>query len=160
RTTRRLSQLGLALAADVSSRHLSYVETGRAQPSREMVDRLADALEVPLRERNALLIAAGYAPGYQETDFEAPEMARAGRAIELILHQQEPYPAVVLSRRWDVLMSNTSAQRIFGWLRGGPPTERNVMRMVFAPNDLRPLIANWDEVAIDLLRQLHSDVAA
>ena len=106
RTARRLSQLALALDADVSSRHLSYVETGRSQPSREMVLRLADALEIPLRERNALLVAAGYAPRYFETGLAAPEMAQMRSAIDLILRHQEPYPAFVLDRHWNIRMSN------------------------------------------------------
>jgi hypothetical protein len=87
-------------------------------------------------------------------------MARARGAIELILKQQEPYPAIVLSRQWDLLMANEGATRVFGWLLGGPSPERNVMRMAFDPNGLRPYIANWDEVSQDLVRQLRSDVAA
>jgi transcriptional regulator with XRE-family HTH domain len=160
RAARRVSQLHLALAANVSSRHLSCVETGRAQPSRELIDRLAEALDVPLRERNALLIAAGYAPGYRETSMSAPEMTRARGAIDLILKQQEPYPAIVLSRQWELLMANQGATRVFGWLLGGPSPERNVMRMAFDPKGLRPFIVNWDEVAQNLLRELRSDIAA
>ncbi len=160
RTARRVSQLDLALAADVSSRHLSYVETGKAQPSRELIDRLAEALDMPMRARNALLMAAGYAPGYHETAIAAPQMAAARRAIELILKQQEPYPAVVLTRHWDLLMSNQGAARLFGWLLGGRSVERNIMRMVFDPAVLRPLIVNWEPVAFDLLRELHADVAS
>jgi transcriptional regulator with XRE-family HTH domain len=160
RAARHISQLHLSLAANVSSRHLSCVETGRAQPSRELIARLAVALDVPLREQNALLIAAGYAPGYHETDFSAPEMARARDAIELIMKQQEPYPAIVLSRQWDLLMVNQGAARVFGWLRGGPSAERNVIRMAFDPHGLRPYIVNWSEVAQDMVRQLRSDVAA
>jgi transcriptional regulator with XRE-family HTH domain len=119
RAARRLSQLDLALVADVSCRHLSCVETGRAQPSREMVSRLAGALEIPLRERNALLVAAGYAPGYAESGLAAPELERARCAIELILRQQEPYPAIVVSKHWDLLTANQGAKRIFGWCRRG-----------------------------------------
>lgn len=157
---RRVSQLDLALAADVSSRHSSCVETGKAQPSRELIGRLAGALNVPMRERNALLMSAGYAPFYGENEIAAPEMTRARRAIELILKQQEPYPAVVVSRHWDVLMANGGTGRLFDWLLGERPADRNAMRMVFDPAILRPLIANWEDVAIDLLRQLHADVAA
>lgn len=160
RATRHISQLHLALSAEVSSRHLSCVETGRAQPSRELIDRLAEALDIPFRERNALLIAAGYAPGYRETDFNAPEMARARGAIELILKQQEPYPAIVMSRQWDLLMVNQGAARVFGWIRGGPSAERNAIRQAFDPRGLRPYIVNWTEVARDMVRQLQSDVAA
>src|SRR5688572_9684514 len=100
RTSRRLSQMDLALEANVSPRHLSCVETGKAQPSRDMISRLADALGMPLRERNALLVSAGYAPKYRETQLDSPEMVRVRRAIEFILQQQEPYPAIVTNRYW------------------------------------------------------------
>lgn len=112
RSVRRLSQLDLALQAGVSARHLSFVETGKSRPSRDMVARLADCLDMPLRERNALLLAAGFAPKYPETALATPEMAQIRRAIELILSQQEPYPAFVLNRRWDVLMANRAAARV------------------------------------------------
>ncbi|HZS62213.1 MAG TPA: helix-turn-helix transcriptional regulator [Gemmatimonadaceae bacterium] len=160
RAARHISQLHLALSANVSSRHLSCVETGRAQPSPELIERLAEALDIPFRERNALLIAAGHAPGYRETDFHAPEMAKARGAIELILKHQEPYPAIVMSRQWDLLMVNQGAARVFGWIRGGPSAERNVIRQAFDPRGLRPYIVNWSEVAADMVRQLQSDVAA
>ncbi|HWZ59113.1 MAG TPA: helix-turn-helix transcriptional regulator [Gemmatimonadaceae bacterium] len=160
RAGRRLSQLDLALAADVSSRHLSYVETGRAQPSRELVSRLAEALDIPLRERNTLLIAAGYAPDYRETALSAPEMAQARHAVELILNQQEPYPAIVMNRHWDLLMANRSTTRMFRWLLGGPAAEPNIMRGFFDPNGVRPWVVNWEEVAGDLVKHLHDDVAA
>jgi transcriptional regulator with XRE-family HTH domain len=160
RSARRVSQLDLALSADVSSRHLSFVETGRAQPSLELVSRLADALEIPLRERNTLLIAAGYAPRYRETGLAAPELSQARRAIEFILKQQEPYPAFVLSRHWDLLMSNRGSKRIFGFLLGGPSAQSNIMRQVFDPSALRPRIVNWEEVAVHLIRHLHNEVAA
>jgi transcriptional regulator with XRE-family HTH domain len=159
RAARRLSQLDLALAASVSSRHLSCVETGRAQPSREMVSRLADALAIPLRERNALLVAAGYAPGYSESELAAPELERARGAIELILRQQEPYPAIVVSRHWDLLLANEGAKRLFGWMFGGPSPEKNIMRLSFDPTGLRSFLVNWEEVALDLVRRLHRDVA-
>ena len=160
RAARRISQLALALAADVSSRHLSCVETGKAKPSRELIDRLAGALQVPMRDRNTLFIAAGFAPGYHETAIAAPTMSAARRAIELMMKQQEPYPAIVTTRHWDILMSNEGATRLFAWLLGGRSAERNAMRMVFDPEGLRPLIANWEEVALDLIRQLHADVAS
>lgn len=159
RAARRLSQLDLALAADVSSRHLSCVETGRAQPSREMVLRLADALAVPLRERNALLVAAGYAPGYRESGLAAPELEPAQRAIQLILRQQEPYPAIVVSQHWDLLAANQGAKRLFGWMLGGPLPHTNIMRLSFDPAGLRRFVVNWEEVALDLVRRLQSDVA-
>lgn len=161
RAARRLSQLALALEAGVSPRHLSYVETGKAQPSRDLVMRLADALEMPLRERNTLLMAAGYAPKYAETELETPVMAQVRRAIELILNKQEPYPAFLLDRHWDVVMTNRAAARIDEFLlpdhSGG---HRNMLRRFFDPNDLRPAVLNWEEVAGDLLRHLHDEVAA
>src|SRR5262245_17230583 len=113
RGTRRRSQLALALHAGVSARHLSFVESGRAAPSREMVLRLATALDVPLRERNALLLAAGFAPAYRETELAAPELSAARRALDLILAHQEPYPAVVMNPRWDVVAANGAAGNFF-----------------------------------------------
>jgi transcriptional regulator with XRE-family HTH domain len=157
RSARRLSQLDLALQADVSSRHLSYVETGKAKPSREMVARLAEALDVPLRERNALLLAAGYAPLYRQTQLGAGDLTLARRAVEFILKQQEPYPAIVVDRYWNLLQANGSAGQLFGFLLDGPPAEANVLRMVFRPDGLRPVIANWEEVAGDMIRRLHQE---
>ena len=147
RAARRVSQLDLALDADVSSRHLSFVETGRAQPSREMVLRLAEALEVPLRERNALLLAAGYAPLYRETDLGAPEMVDARHAVEFILAQQEPYPAIVVDRHWNVLLANQATHRFLALFLPGPPAGPvNVMRLIFDPQGVRPFVENWEEV--------------
>jgi len=161
RAARRLSQLDLALAAGVSPRHVSCVETGKAQPSREMVARLADTLEMPLRERNALFMAAGYAPKYPETALGTPALAQVRRAIEFMLEQQEPYPAFVLNRHWDVLMANRAAARVNGFvLRGATSAHRNMLRQIFDPNDLRAAVANWEEVAGDLIRHLHNEVAA
>ncbi len=160
RAARGVSQMALALDANVSARHLSYVETGRAQPSRPLLLRLTEALAMPLREQNTLLTAAGYAPIYRETGLTAPEMAGAKRAIEFIMKQQEPYPAVVLSRHWDILMSNQASKRIFGTILGGPTTESNVMRLFFDQAGLRPHVVNWDECAMDLIRHLQNDVAA
>ena len=159
RTTRRLSQLELALEANVSSRHLSCVETGKAQPSRDMISRLADALEMPLRERNALLVAAGFAPRYRETELKSPEMAPVRRAIEFILQHQEPYPAIVTNRHWEMLLTNDATARIFNRLRPGGPKHRNVLHQIFDPQDMRGVIRNWEECAIDIIRHLHNQVA-
>jgi transcriptional regulator with XRE-family HTH domain len=160
RTARHLSQLELSLDAQVSSRHLSYVETGRSQPSREMVLRLADALDVPLRARNALLVAAGFAPLYFETDLEAPEMAQLRRSIELILQHQEPYPAFVLDRHWNIQMTNQAAARCTRFLLGVEPNEQNMIRLVMRPDGLRPVLVNWEETADDLIRHLQAHIAA
>jgi transcriptional regulator with XRE-family HTH domain len=160
RTARRLSQLELALGADISARHLSYLETGRSQPSREMILRLADTLEIPLRERNTLLVAAGYAPRYFETGLAAPEMAGVRSAVELILRHQEPYPAFVLDRYWNLRMSNQAAPRCTRFLLGAEPTETNMIRLVLHPEGLRPVMLNWEETARDLIRHLHNQIAA
>jgi transcriptional regulator with XRE-family HTH domain len=160
RAARRLSQLELALSAHVSARHVSYIETGRAQPSREMVLRIAEALEVPLRERNPLLVAAGFAPGYVETDLAAPAMAQMRRAIELTLRHVEPYPAFVLDRRWDIQLTNQAAPRCTRFLLGADPTESNMIRLLLSPNGLRPVLVNWEETAADLIRHLHNQIAA
>ena len=108
RGVRRMSQLDLAMAAEVSPRHLSFVETGRAVPSREMVLTLAKALEVPVRERNTMLTAAGYAPVYRETSLDDPRMAEMRHALGILLKQNEPFFAVALDRRWDIVMCNAS----------------------------------------------------
>lgn len=159
RAARRVSQLDLALEAGVSARHLSYVETGKAQPSREMIARLADTLDMPLRERNALLIAAGYAPRYAETDLNTPELTQVRRAIDLIVEHQEPYPAFVLNRRWDVLLANRAAARVADFLIGGS-AHANMLRQFFDPADMRSVVVNWEEVAGDLIRHLHDEIAA
>src|SRR4051812_46961960 len=163
RARRRLSQLDLAVEAGVSSRHLSFVETGRAQPSREMVLLLARALDVPLRERNALLLAAGFAPIYRETPLAAPAMAQVRRALDFILRKQEPYPALVLDRHWNVLAVNDGSARVQAAFldaeraaKLGPP---NAMRLMFHPDAFRPWIVNWEPTAASLIQWLHRDVA-
>lgn len=160
RAARRLSQLDLALAADVSARHLSFVENGKSQPSRDMVVRLADALEMPLRERNALLMAAGFAPMFPETGLQTQGMEQVRRAIEFMLAQQEPYPAFLLNRHWDIVMANRAAMRFNRHVLGGRDSAHsNMMRACFDPADLRGAMANWEEVAGDLIRHLHNAVA-
>src|SRR5882724_8033842 len=106
RRRRRMSQLDLALEAGVSTRHLSFIETGRARPSAEMVLQLADELDVPLRERNQLLLSAGYAPAYAQRDLDAPEMGPVREAIDQVLLAHEPYPAVVIDRHWGMVAGN------------------------------------------------------
>src|SRR5438034_7877035 len=142
RATRHMSQLALATEAGISTRHLSFLETGRAQPSREMVQLLTGMLDVPLGERNALLISAGYAPAYGERPLAAPELEPVRRALEYILRQQEPFPALVLDGEWNIVMSNNAAQRIFTLFKSAVHTP-NVMRKVFDPDGIRPLIVNW-----------------
>lgn len=159
RAARRLSQLDLALEAGVSARHLSCVETGKSQASHELIARLADTLEMPLRERNALLIAAGYAPRYPERTLATPELAQARRAIDAIVGHQEPYPAFVMNRHWDILRINRAAGRVAEFLIGGS-RHANMVRQFFDPADMRSVVTNWEEVAGDLVRHLHDGIAA
>jgi len=161
RAIRHLSQLDLALDADISTRHLSCVETGRAQPSREMVLRLAEALQVPLRERNALLLAAGYAPLYRHSGLDTPETKAACHAVELLMAQHEPYPVLVVDRSWNMLRTNSGAERFFALFPGcDSVTPRNGVRLVFHPNGLRPFIENWEIVAARIIQRVHREVTA
>ncbi len=157
-----MSQLGLALEAEVSTRHLSFLESGRAQPSRDMVLLLSRVLEVPARGRNELLTAAGYAPIYRETALDAPGMAQVRRALEFMLRQQEPYPAMVLDRHWNILMTNDAMGRVMGLFldaaamaAAGSP---NAMRLSYHPQGLRPFIVNWDATAAAFIQWLHRDL--
>jgi transcriptional regulator with XRE-family HTH domain len=159
RKARNLSQLGLATRADISSRHLCFLETGRANPSREMVQHLANVLDVPLRERNALLLAAGFAPVYTESKLDAPVLEAVSAALDAILRQQEPFPAVVMNRHWDILRTNQAATRFFGFLLGkrrlaGPA---NVLRMMFHPRALKPFVRNWNVVAESLVQRVRRE---
>jgi transcriptional regulator with XRE-family HTH domain len=159
RGVRNLSQLALAHEANVSPRHVCFIETGRAKPSRDMVLLLADTLAVPLRERNALLLAAGFAPVFRESTLDDDELGAVRTAIDAILKQQEPYPAVVMNRHWDILSSNHAASRFFSMLLDGrtPPDTGNVLRLMFHPDGLRPVVENWEAVACALVRRVHRE---
>src|SRR5436190_10899165 len=159
RHARRLSQLALAHEAEVSPRHLCFLETGRAKPSREMVVLLSNVLDVPLRERNALLLAAGFAPIYRESRLDAPELGAVQTALNAILRQQEPYPAVVMNRHWDLVQGNQAAERFFGLLLAGRtvPEPMNVVRLMFDAQGLRPCVGNWEAVAETLLQRVHRE---
>jgi transcriptional regulator with XRE-family HTH domain len=157
RQVRRMSQLALATEARVTPRHVSFVESGRASPSREMVLTLASTLDLPLRDRNQLLLAAGYAPVYHDTELDRPAMAPVRAAIDRMLGRHEPYPAVVLSRHWDVLQTNAAAEALFGWLLGPPAGPANVVRLMFDPHGLRPHVANWPDVAQSLIQRIHRE---
>ena len=165
RERRGFSQLDLALAADTTQRHLSFLESGRATPSREMVLRLATALDLPLRQHNALLLAAGFAPAWRESDLSAPELARVNSALDHMLAQQEPYPAFVVDRRWTLVRANGGAGRLTEFLLGPapatPPSEPpNLAVALMSPEGLRPWIVNWEEVALYFLRGVQADAIA
>lgn len=159
RTRRRVSQLTLASHAEVSARHVSFLETGRARPSREMVLHLAEQLDVPLRERNALLTAAGFAPAFDERPLDDPELTAARQAVELVLAGHEPYPAVVVDRHWNLVAANTAlallTEGLPDWLLD-PPV--NVVRASTHPDGLASRIANFDEYGSHLVGRLRRQV--
>lgn len=134
---------------------MSFVETGRSAPSREMVLRLAVALDVPLRDRNGLLVAAGFAPIYPEHDLEHPAIELVMAALERVLEQHDPYPAVVIDRRWDVVRVNTGAAHLFADLCAPEPVPdpANVLRLMLEPGPVRSAVENWNEVAPSLLER-------
>ena len=161
RQRRRLSQLDLAVEAEISARHLSFVETGRAAPSREMVLKLAERLEVPLRERNVLLVAAGYAPAFPQRPLEDPALKSARQAIDLVLRAHEPNPALAYDRHWNLV----SANRMVAALLDGIPQRLlgqplNILRLAFHPEALAPRTVNLAEWCGHLLERLHRQCEA
>jgi transcriptional regulator with XRE-family HTH domain len=163
RNRRAMSQADLAFEAGISIKHLSYVETGKAIASREILLQLASPLGLSLRDRNALLEAGGFARQYGERDLSEPEVADAKRAIDLLLRRHEPFPAIVTDRRWNVLQANRSATRLMTMLLGPERMTRplNHMRMFLAPDQLRPYVMDWPDVAAALIaRARHEAMAA
>lgn len=162
RQQRRLSQLALAEEAHTSTRHLSFMETGRTNPSRDMVLRLCERLAVPLRERNALLTAAGYAPMYRERPLADPALAAARRAVELVLKGHEPCPAIALDRCWNVVATNRAAQALLSAHVDpallNPPV--NVFRLSLHPDGLAPRIANLAQWRAHLFERLRQQIQA
>src|SRR6185312_1592198 len=159
RQRRHLSQLDLAVEAEISSRHLSFVETGRALPSREMVLHLAEQLEIPLRERNVLLVAAGFAPVFVERSLDDPALQAARKAVDLVLAGHEPYPALAVDRHWTLVAANRAVGRLIGGADASllqPPV--NVLRLSLHPKGLAPRIANLPEWRAHLLARLRRQV--
>ena len=159
RERRRLTQLDLALEADISPRHLSFVETGRAQPSREMLLRLSEELEIPLRERNALLLAAGFAPLYKERRLDEPALGAVRQAIDVVLASQRPFPAFALDRHWNIVAGNGALPHLFEDIAEAllaPPM--NALRLSLHPQGLAPRIANLGEWRAHLLARLRRQI--
>ncbi|KND61191.1 hypothetical protein BVER_03075 [Candidatus Burkholderia verschuerenii] len=159
RDERGMSQLDLSLEAGISQRQISFIESGRSTPGRQTLLDIAQTLDVPLRERNALLLAAGYAPMYPETPWNAQEMQGVTRALARVLHQHEPFPAIVMDRHWNVLMTNDAAPRFFNRFidmaaRTGP---RNMLHLMFDPHGMRPFVADWERVARSLLQRVQRE---
>jgi transcriptional regulator with XRE-family HTH domain len=164
RLARRASQEQLASDAGVSARHLSFVENGRSQPSRELVLALTEALDVPLRERNTLLAAAGFAPAFRASPLDGDDLSHLRRAIDHVLDKQEPFGAIVIDGYWNIVRMNRGAQRLLQYF---PPTTEaglaaatNMMIGVVHPGALAPYIVNWTEVAGDLVARLHREISA
>jgi transcriptional regulator with XRE-family HTH domain len=161
RQRRRMSQLELAAEAEVSTRHLSFVETGRSVPSREMVLRLAERLGVPLRERNALLVAAGYAPMYRERPLDDPALAAARAAVQQILRSHEPWPALAVDRHWNLVAANAMVQPLLAGIPAvllEPPL--NVLRLSLHPEGLAPRIVNLGQWRHHLFERLRQQIQA
>jgi len=157
---RGVSQFELSLHTGVSQRHLSFMESGRSAPTRQTLMVVADGLDIPFRERNALLLAAGYAPLYDaDESWDATSFTIVRHALERMLAQHEPYPALVMDRYWNVVMANEATQRMLGsfidlarW-----PRPRNILRMIFDPEALRPFIADWERLSASMLQRVRRE---
>lgn len=166
RARRGYSQLRLSTESGISQRHISFLEGGRSQPSRELILKLGIALDIPLRQRNAMLLAAGYAPAYQERSLTDPEMGAVRQALDFMLAQQAPYPALVVDRLWNLVMANGPAAMLLAWLLDLPPGQPppaagvNVPRLMLDARGVRPFVANWQEVCADLLRWIQREAMA
>ncbi len=159
RDVRGRSQFDLSLDTGVSQKQISFVESGRSVPGRQTLTVIAQALDIPLRDRNTLLLAAGYAPIYSEGAWNAPEMQSVTSALQRMLRQHEPFPAMVMDRYWNVLMTNESAPRFFNCFidmaaRDGP---RNMLHLMFDPGGMRPFVANWEDVAQGLFQRVYRE---
>ncbi|WP_439815277.1 helix-turn-helix domain-containing protein [Zavarzinia sp. CC-PAN008] len=161
RDHRGLSQLELGLRSGVSQRHISFLESGRARPSRDMVLHLSETLDVPLRHRNVMLTAAGFAAAYRETELESPELAAVSQALDFLLEKQEPYPAIVVDRLWNVQRGNKAALNFMAYLLGQPLPglpRLNLLEAILAPGPLREAIENWEDAAGYLVRRLNQEL--
>lgn len=161
RGTRRMSQLALATEAEVSSRHVSFIENGRSRPSRALILQLAQALDVPLRATNQLLQAAGYAGVYDKTPLDAAALAPARQALAFTLEHHEPYPVTVVDRYWNVLLANAAATRLMTRFVADPAALAppiNAMRLLFSPQGARPFVVGWEGLARAMVQRVHRDV--
>jgi transcriptional regulator with XRE-family HTH domain len=163
RDKRGYTQLRLSSESGISQRHISFLESGRSQASREMVLKLGIVLDIPLRERNVMLLAAGYAPAYRERRLSDPELAAVKQALDFMLAQQAPYPALVVDRLWNLVMANAPADMMMRWLLDIPngaalPREGvNVLKLMLDPNGVRKHLQNWEDVCADLLHWIQRE---
>ena len=167
RKARELSQMALAEVAATSQRHVSFLELGRSRPSRHMVLQIAESLRLSLQNRNRLLLAAGFAAAYPQRDLESPDMQPLKQALQRMLRHHKPYPAIVVNRRWDLVLMNGVVARLFAmvgdgaeiWRKVAPDGRRNVLKMIFHCDGLRPYVRNFDDVARMLLGYLQREAA-
>ncbi|HEY4045990.1 MAG TPA: helix-turn-helix transcriptional regulator [Acidobacteriaceae bacterium] len=159
RQERGKSQLDLSLDTGISQRHLSFMESGRSVPSRDLLSIVSDALNIALRERNVLLLASGYAPLYSEQSMDAEQMAIVTRAVDWMLEQHEPHPALVLDRYWNVIRTNKAAPQFFSSFvdLDARPKPRNLLDLMFDPAGMRPFVEEWEKVAAGLLQRVRRE---
>ncbi|MES2162919.1 MAG: helix-turn-helix transcriptional regulator [Pseudomonadota bacterium] len=164
RGKRGYSQLRLSTESEISQRHISFLESGRSQPSKDLILKLGMVLEIPLRQRNVMLLAAGFAPAYQERKLSDPELGAVRQALDFMLAQQAPYPALVVDRLWNLALANAPAAGMMRWLLDMPdgaaiPTDGsvNVLRLMLDPQGVRQYLHNWEEVSADLLHWIQRE---
>jgi len=159
RGLRRRSQLDVSVDTGISQRQISFIESGRSVPSRSTLMNIAEALDIPFRERNVLLLAAGYAPLYSNAAWNSDEMKSINKALERVLAQHEPYPAIVMDRYWNVLLTNTAAPRFFNCFidMSARPSPRNMLHLIFDPQGMRPFIANWQSLAKAMIQRVYRE---
>lgn len=156
-----MSQLSLAHEAEVSPKHVSFLETGRSTPSREMVLRLCDVLEVPYRQRNVLLDAAGFSVSYRESSLDDPELQPVLKAVGTLLERHDPYPAIMVDSHWFVLRQNNASMNLVARFAEEPtrPEFNNVLRLLFHDKGLRPWVVNWSQIGTAMIQRLHREAA-
>jgi transcriptional regulator with XRE-family HTH domain len=163
RDKRGYSQLRLSTESNISQRHISFLESGRSQPSKELILKLGTVLEIPLRQRNVMLLAAGFAPAYQERKLSDPELKSVKQALDFMLAQQAPYPALVVDRLWNLVMTNGPAATMMKWLLDMPDSQPmpregvNVLKLMLDPAGVRQYLVNWEEVCADLLHWIQRE---
>jgi transcriptional regulator with XRE-family HTH domain len=159
RGVRGRSQFDISLDAGISQRQISFIESGRSVPSRSTLMIIAQALDIPLRERNVLLLAAGYAPLYSNAAWNSDEMKSINKALQRVLAQQEPYPAIVMDRYWNVLLTNSAAPRFFNCFidMSARPAPRNMLHLIFDPQGMRPFLANWQSLAKAMVQRVYRE---
>lgn len=159
RDVRGKSQIDLSLDTGVSQRHISFIESARSTPSRHTLLNISQALSVPFRDRNELFVAAGFAPIHQEDAWNTDDLKSVKRALDRMLHQHDPFPAIVMDRYWNVFMRNASARRFFGSFidLDARPEPRNLLHLLFDPAGMRPYIANWEQASTALIHRIHRE---